>query len=68
MLIPPVLCAQEEFAVSGHPRLLMKAGEEAMVADMIARDPVMGRIHGAIVTECDLMLDLPPLVARGERD
>lgn len=69
MLIPPALCAQEEFAVSDHPRLLLKAGEEALIADMIAQDPMMRRIHDAIVTECDLMLDLPPLerVMKGKR-
>lgn len=69
MLIPSVLAAQEEFAVSDHPRLLMKAGEESLVAEMIAGDPVMMKVHKAIVTECDRMLDLPLLerVMKGKR-
>lgn len=69
MLIPSVLAAQEEFAVSDHPRLLMKAGEESLVAEMLDGDPVMQKVHEAIIAECDRMLALPLLerVMKGKR-
>ena len=50
-------------------RLLLKAGEEARIAEMIAEDEAMARVHGAILAECDEMLDLPVLerVMEGKR-
>lgn len=69
MLIPSVLAAQEEFAVSDHPRLLMKTGEESLVAEMLDGDLVMQKVHEAIIAECDRMLELPQLerVMEGKR-
>lgn len=69
MLIPLVLHAQEEFVIADHPRLLLKAGEEKLIAGMIAQDPVMNKIHTAILSECDKMIDLPVLerVMKGKR-
>ncbi len=55
--------------IAPHPRLLLKAGEEARIAEMIAEDEAMARVHGAILAECDEMLDLPVLerVMEGKR-
>lgn len=36
-MIPPVLSAQEEFLIEDHPHLLMKAGEEQAVLEMIRK-------------------------------
>lgn len=62
-----MLSAQENIA--GHPRLLLKAGEEARIKEMIAEDEAMARVHGAILAECDEILDLPVLerVMEGKR-
>ena len=62
-----MLSAQENIA--GHPRLLLKAGEEARIKEMIAEDEAMARVHGAILAECDEILDLPMLerVMEGKR-
>lgn len=62
-----MLSAQENIA--GHPRLLLKAGEEALISDMIAEDEAMARVHRGIVAECDVMLGLPVLerVMEGKR-
>lgn len=62
-----VLSAQEN--IDGHPRLLLKAGEEARIAEMIAEDEAMARIHRAVLAECDEILDLPVLerVMEGKR-
>jgi len=64
-----VLSAQEKFDVADHPRLLLKAGEEVRIAEMTGRDASMMRVHNAIVSECDKMLDLPPVerVVKGRR-
>ena len=62
-----MLSAQENIA--GHPRLLLKAGEEARIKEMIAEDEAMARVHGTILAECDEILDLPVLerVMEGKR-
>lgn len=67
LFVCQMLSAQENIA--GHPRLLLKAGEEARIAEMIAEDEAMARVHGAILAECDEMLDLPVLerVMEGKR-
>lgn len=67
LFVCQMLSAQENIA--GHPRLLLKAGEEARIAEMIAEDEAMARVHGAILVECDEMLDLPVLerVMEGKR-
>ncbi|MBQ8483878.1 MAG: heparinase II/III family protein [Bacteroidales bacterium] len=68
-LVSPVLSAQEKFDISGHPRLLLTAGEEDGISRMIAADPAMAKVHDGIVAECDRMLALPPLerVMEGKR-
>ncbi len=55
--------------VADHPRLLLKAGEEARIQDMIAKDKAMMRVHEGIVEECDRVLDMPVLerVMEGKR-
>lgn len=64
-----MLSAQEKFDIADHPRLLLKAGEEAQIAEMIGRDASMRRVHRAIVAESDKVLDLPPVerVVKGRR-
>ena len=64
-----MLSAQEKFDIADHPRLLLKAGEEAQIAEMIGRDASMMRVHRAIVAESDKVLDLPPVerVVKGRR-
>lgn len=64
-----MLLAQEECSVAEHPRLLLKAGEETGIARMIERDEAMRRVHDGIVSECDRMLETPPLqrVMEGKR-
>jgi hypothetical protein len=68
-LVSPVLSAQEKFDIAQHPRLLLKAGEEELVAAMISEDEPMAEIHRSIVAECDEMLALPVLerVMEGKR-
>ena len=67
LFVSQMLSAQEYIA--GHPRLLLKAGEEARIKEMIAEDDAMARVHGAILAECDEILDLPVLerVMEGKR-
>lgn len=69
IVVSPVLLAQEKFDIEPHPRLLLKAGEEAEIAQMIAEDEAMMRIHKGIVGECDKILGMPPLerVMEGKR-
>jgi len=68
-IVSPVLLAQEKFSVSDHPRLLMTSGQEEDVKELIAGDEAMARIHNAIVSECDAMLEMPVLerVMEGKR-
>lgn len=67
LFVCQMLSAQENIA--GHPRLLLKAGEEVRIKEMIAEDEAMARVHGAILAECDEILDLPVLerVMEGKR-
>ena len=67
LFVCQMLSAQENIA--GHPRLLLKAGEEARIKEMIAEDEAMERVHAAILAECDEMLALPVLerVMEGKR-
>ncbi len=64
-----MLSAQEKFDISGHPRMLLTAGEEEGISRMIAADSAMAKVHDGIVAECDRMLVLPPLerVMEGKR-
>lgn len=69
IMISPVLSAQEKFSITDHPRLLLTAGEEERVKNLIAEDKAMARLHSAILEECDAMLGLPVLerVMEGKR-
>ncbi len=55
--------------IEDHPRLLLKAGDEVRIKEMIAGDEAMARIHRGIISECDKMLALPVLerVMEGKR-
>lgn len=44
----------------GHPRLLLKAGEEDAVRSAIAVQPVLKEADAAIMSYCDKVLVLPP--------
>ena len=68
-MISPVLSAQEKFDISGHPRLLLREGEEAGITALVEKDASMKRVHDAIISECDEILDLPPVerVVKGRR-
>ncbi|MBQ8170317.1 MAG: heparinase II/III family protein [Bacteroidales bacterium] len=68
-LISPVLSAQEKFDISGHPRLLLREGEEAGITALVEKDASMKRVHDAIISECDEILGLPPVerVVKGRR-
>ena len=62
-LYPCALAASVYEGIAGHPRLLMTAGEEDLIASMIAEDPVMAKVHRGIIAECDRILCLPVLAA-----
>lgn len=64
-----MLSAQEKLNIHDHPRLFLKAGEEVRIAEMIAEDDAMARVHDAILAECDEMIGLPVLerVMEGKR-
>lgn len=46
-------------AVPGHPRLLLLKGEEAAVQKTLAADATWGKIHAALLAECDRLLNAP---------
>lgn len=68
-LYPCALAASVYEGIAGHPRLLMTAGEEDLIASMISEDPVMAKVHRGIIAECDRLLDVPVLkrVMEGKR-
>ncbi|MEJ7694211.1 heparinase II/III family protein [Daejeonella sp.] len=45
----------------GHPRILMLAGEEAVIKNTIAKDKTWGNVHQAILAESDKIVSLPPV-------
>ncbi|MFP5041235.1 heparinase II/III family protein [Parasediminibacterium sp. JCM 36343] len=47
--------------ITGHPRLLLLAGQEEGIKKNIAASPYWGHLHNTIINECDVMLALPPV-------
>lgn len=45
----------------GHPRLLMLIGEEAAIKKTYETDKTWNKVHEAILTACDEILDTPPV-------
>jgi hypothetical protein len=48
-------------AMPSHPRILMLEGEETAIKQTISSDPVWEKTHQFIISECDKMLDMPPV-------
>lgn len=69
IMISPVLSAQEKFSITDHPRLLLTAGEEERVKNLIAEDKAMALLHNGIIAESGRILDMPVLerVMEGKR-
>lgn len=44
-----------------HPRILLLNGEERLIEQSIASNPVWAKMHQTILTECDRIIDLPPI-------
>ncbi len=44
-----------------HPRILLLNGEERLIEQSIASNPVWTKMHQTILTECDRMIGLPPI-------
>ncbi|MEZ4901252.1 MAG: hypothetical protein R2822_05560 [Spirosomataceae bacterium] len=47
--------------IPNHPRIMLLKGEEKGIQKNIANDSNWAKIHQAILSECDKMIDLPPL-------
>jgi len=47
--------------VPNHPRIMLLKGEEKGIQKNIANDPNWAKIHQAILSECDKIIDLAPL-------
>lgn len=52
--------------VSGHPRLLMKQGEERQIRESLKDNPEMQRVYNQIVGEADRLLVCPTLAYKKE--
>ncbi|GAB2536375.1 heparinase II/III domain-containing protein [Spirosoma aerophilum] len=66
LLLSPIALAQtvspNAFAnVTGHPRLLLLKGEEESIKKTVSRDKAWQKLHEAILTECDGMIEAAPL-------
>ena len=44
-----------------HPRILLLKGEEDLIAQSIAGNPIWKKMHETILKECDSILILPPI-------
>lgn len=44
-----------------HPRILLMKGEERLIKQSIAGNPIWKKVHEAILKECDNILALPPI-------
>ncbi|GAB3163207.1 heparinase II/III domain-containing protein [Telluribacter humicola] len=53
--------AQNLPAPPGHPRLLLLAGEEKQIQKAIAAEPTWQKMHQAILSESDQIIQLPPI-------
>ncbi|WP_310393769.1 heparinase II/III family protein [Hymenobacter sp.] len=47
--------------LSGHPRLLLREGEEAAIRQTIATDTTWAAVHRAILRECDSLTRVAPV-------
>lgn len=47
--------------VPHHPRIMLLKGEEKGIQNNVKNDPNWAKIHQAILSECDKMIDLAPL-------
>ncbi|MFR9602777.1 MAG: heparinase II/III family protein [Rikenellaceae bacterium] len=50
--------------IAPHPRLLMPAGGEEKIRELIAQDESMARVHNDIVAFCDRLLGMAPVRSR----
>ena len=48
-------------AITGHPRLLMSAGQEKEIRKEINADPLWRNVHESILNECDAMILKDPV-------
>src|ERR1700761_4394274 len=53
--------AATNVTLPGHPRILLLKGEEEGIKKIIASDKTWDKVNQAILTECDKMIDLPPV-------
>jgi hypothetical protein len=53
--------AAANITLPGHPRILLLKGEEEGIKRIIATDKTWDKVNQAILTECDKMIDLPPV-------
>lgn len=44
-----------------HPRILLLKGEERLIEQSVAGNPVWKKVHEAILKECDNIIALPPI-------
>jgi hypothetical protein len=44
-----------------HPRILLLNGEERQIEQSIVTSPIWAKMHQTILTECDRIIDLPPI-------
>ena len=44
-----------------HPRILLMKGEERLIEQSIAGNPIWKKVHEAILKECDHIITLPPI-------
>ena len=58
--VEPIIIDNNE-EVSSHPYLLLLAGEERQLYANIQKDTYWTRVHNAIITSCDALLNEPPM-------
>ena len=52
---------QSVSAPGSHPRLLLPARDEAAIRQVVGTDQTWGKVHKAMLTECDALLNTPPV-------
>src|SRR5690606_10562642 len=50
-----------DFKLPAHPRILLKANEEARIKKTIANDRIWQNLQSAMVAECDKLVTTPTL-------
>ncbi len=50
--------------IAPHPRLLMPAGGEDKIRELIAKDESMARVHNDIISMCDKLMEVNPVRSR----